>query len=73
VGPLVAPSANKSGLESASNYPEAKKYFDENVDFYVDGGKLKSKPSTLVEINEDGVLKVLREGAVKIAKMPKIG
>jgi len=73
VGPLVAPSANLSGKKPAETYLEAKKYFGEDVDFYVDCGKLKSKPSTLVEFGKDGKLKILREGAVRIAKMPKIG
>jgi L-threonylcarbamoyladenylate synthase len=73
VGPLVAPSANKAGREPASNYLEARKYFGEEVDFYVDGGKLKSKPSTLVEIDKNGNLNVLRQGMVKIAKVPEIG
>ncbi|NTW27467.1 MAG: threonylcarbamoyl-AMP synthase [Candidatus Moranbacteria bacterium] len=68
VGPLVAPSANLAGKNPATTYLEAKKYFGEEVDFYVDWGKLKSKPSTIAEIGNDGELKVLREGAVKIAK-----
>jgi len=70
-GPLVAPSANKSGKNPAATYLEAKKYFGEEVDFYVDGGKLKSKPSTIIEMKEDGSLKVLREGAVKLPKRLK--
>lgn len=72
-GPVVAPSANLAGEKPATNYAEARRYFGEEVDFYVDGGKLKSKSSTLVEIKDDGSLNVLREGAVKIAKTPKIG
>jgi len=64
-GPLVAPSANPEGLLPAKNIIEAKKYFGGEVDFYVDGGKLESKPSTLV-ILKNGAVKVLRPGAVKI-------
>lgn len=66
VGPLVAPSANLAGKKPAATYLEAKKYFGEEVDFYVDWGKLKSKPSTIVELGEDGCVKLLREGAVKL-------
>ncbi|KKQ50924.1 MAG: Sua5/YciO/YrdC/YwlC family protein [Parcubacteria group bacterium GW2011_GWD2_38_11] len=73
VGPLVAPSANLAGKKPAETYVEAKKYFGEDVDFYVDCGKLKSKPSTLVEFGKDGKLKILREGAVRIAKKPLLG
>lgn len=70
-GPLVAPSANKSGQDPATNYLEAKKYFAEEVDFYVDMGKLKSKHSTIVEMGDDGKLNVLRQGGIKIAKSLK--
>lgn len=69
-GPLVAPSANREGEKPATNYPEAKKYFGEEIDFYVDGGKLRSKPSVIISMNKKGEINVLREGAVKIAKMP---
>jgi len=37
------------------------------VDFYIDGGKIKSLPSTLVEI-KNGRVNVIRKGAVKIQK-----
>jgi L-threonylcarbamoyladenylate synthase len=65
-GPLVAPSANRAGDEPATNFKEARAYFTDEVDFYVDGGKLKSKPSTLVEMDKNGEITVLRMGAVKI-------
>lgn len=71
IGPLVAPSANKSGKKPATTYEEAKKYFDKKVDFYVDFGKLKSKPSTLVLMDKKGDLKILRQGAVKLPKSLK--
>ena len=66
VGPLVAPSANLSGKKPAETYLEARKYFGEKVDFYVDSGKLKSKPSTIIKIGESGEIEILRQGAVKI-------
>jgi len=59
-GPLVAPSANPSGLVPASNIKEAKEYFGNRVDFYVSGGTLKSEPSTLIKIDKDGEIQVLR-------------
>ncbi|MDD5397190.1 MAG: L-threonylcarbamoyladenylate synthase [Candidatus Moranbacteria bacterium] len=68
VGPLVAPSANMSGKKPATTYSEAREYFSDNVDFYVDCGKLKSKPSTLIEMDKNGEITILRQGAVKIAK-----
>lgn len=64
-GPLVAPSANLEGRESAITIADAKKYFKDKVDFYLDLGKLKSKPSTLVQI-KDGKIEILRKGSGKI-------
>jgi L-threonylcarbamoyladenylate synthase len=37
-GPLIAPSANPEGLHPAMTIDEAKAYFGNSVDFYVDGG-----------------------------------
>jgi L-threonylcarbamoyladenylate synthase len=65
-GPLVAPTANIAGKKPSQTYAEARKYFGDRVDFYVDNGKLKSKPSTLVKLSENGEIKILRQGAVKI-------
>ena len=64
-GPLVAPSANPEGLPPAKNIKEAKKYFGNKIDFYVDSGLVKGKSSTLAEIR-NGKLRVLRKGAVGI-------
>jgi L-threonylcarbamoyladenylate synthase len=49
-GPLVAPSANKEGKPPAETIEEAKKYFSEEVDFYLDKGLVSSKPSILIEV-----------------------
>ena len=65
-GPLVATSANIAGAKPAETCNEAKKYFEDKVDFYVDYGKLKSMHSTLVKIDVLGNIAVLREGAMKI-------
>ena len=64
-GPLVAPSANFEGDPPAKTIREARKYFGDKVQFYVDAGRLAAKPSTLVGIRK-GELVVLRKGAVKI-------
>jgi L-threonylcarbamoyladenylate synthase len=65
-GPLVAPSANVSGKPPAKTISAAKKYFGDRAAFYVDAGRLTSKPSALITIQK-GKLIILREGAVKIA------
>lgn len=65
-GPLVAPSANLAGVKPAEEVEEAKRYFGDQLSFSVDGGKLKSKPSTIVQLLEDGTKIVLREGSFKV-------
>jgi len=64
-GPLIAPSANLEGGKPAKTIKEAQKYFGDKVDFYLNGGKTISVPSTLIKI-ENGKIKILRKGAVKI-------
>jgi L-threonylcarbamoyladenylate synthase len=59
-GPIIAPSANWEGYESAKNIKEAKRYFGNKV-FYLDRGNLISKPSTLIDLREKEI-KILREG-----------
>lgn len=39
-GPLVAPSANPDGKPPAKTIAEAKWYFDDAVEFYLDGGEV---------------------------------
>jgi L-threonylcarbamoyladenylate synthase len=64
-GPLVAPSANKEGENPAESIKKAKEYFKDSIDFYLGGGTLKSKPSTLLKIEKEKI-EILREGIVKI-------
>lgn len=47
-GPLIAPSANPEGLPPAKNIDQARAYFGNNVDFYINGGTIKNTlPSRL--------------------------
>ncbi len=70
-GPLVAPSANFEGKKPAETIEDARKYFGNKIDFYceaarfsyVDEGKIKSQPSTLIELLENGEFKILRQGS----------
>lgn len=65
-GPLATSSANHPGEPTANTIKQAKDYFGDKVDFYVDGGNLsKQEPSTIIRIIDDAV-EVLRQGAVKI-------
>jgi len=60
---LFAPSANITNLPPSRNINEAKEYFSNKVDFYVDGGELSGKPSTVLSIGESSI-EILREGEV---------
>lgn len=61
VGPLIAPSANLQGQSPALDIVEAINYFGDQVDFYVDGGRVTdSTPSQLLRINERGEIERLR-------------
>ncbi len=60
-GPLIAPSANPEGLPPAQNIDEAKNYFGDSVDLYVDGGVLSGKASKIIKIQKDGIISVIRE------------
>jgi len=65
-GPIVAPSANFEGKDPARDIEEAREYFNDAVEFYIDAGELKSKASTVVKL-EGSKLVVLRKGAAKIS------
>ena len=67
--PLTATSANPSGLQAASTVQQAKSYFAEEIDIFIDGGKLPSKiGSTVIEIIEDKI-KIIREGKISALKL----
>lgn len=60
-GPLIAPSANLQGEKPAESVDEAMRYFGEQVDFYVDGGRVEDlTPSQLLRLIEDGEVERLR-------------
>ena len=65
VGPLVSTSVNYEGKPPAKNIGEARKYFGDRMDFYVDAGELDSAPSTLIAVKR-GQISVLRQGAVEL-------
>lgn len=59
-GPIIAPSANPEGLPPASSVEEARAYFGDTVDFYVDGSDKSGKPSALIALDVDGTHVALR-------------
>lgn len=65
-GPLLTSSANQPGDPVASTVAEARKYFGDQVDFYIDGGDLSERlASTIIKIDENGIV-VLRQGSIEI-------
>ena len=60
-GPLVAPSANPEGSNPAETIEQARQYFGDNVDFYLDEGRLSSFSSTLIAFDEGKVI-IKRKG-----------
>jgi L-threonylcarbamoyladenylate synthase len=61
VGPLIAPSANIEGLNPSTNIKEAKKYFEDLVDLYVDKGEITGRASKIIKLHADGSISVIRE------------
>lgn len=61
-GPIVAPSANPQGEKPAQTILQAKKYFGDFVDEYVDEGKADGKSSTVISLQSDGTYQILRKG-----------
>lgn len=71
-GPLQTTSANHPGQPEATTLEQAKKYFGDAIDFYVDGGDLSDrKPSTVIRIIDDAI-EIVRAGAVKIDEAGRI-
>ena len=59
-GLVAAPSAYLPDQAPATTIDEALAYFGNEVDLYVDGGKVAGNPSTLISLDENGDLTVLR-------------
>ncbi|HLP86580.1 MAG TPA: L-threonylcarbamoyladenylate synthase [Candidatus Paceibacterota bacterium] len=65
VGPLVAPSVNPENLKHAETIKEAKNYFGNKIDIYLNSGPKIGKSSTLAKFENDKLI-VLRQGQVKV-------
>lgn len=65
-GPLMTSSANLPGETPAANTEQAKAYFGDRVDYYLDGGELLDRQSSTVIRVVDDMVEVLRQGAIKI-------
>jgi L-threonylcarbamoyladenylate synthase len=65
VGPVIAPSANPESLPPARTIEEAKSYFGETVDCYIDGGEVGESvsASAIVSVNESGAISFIRNAS----------
>ena len=63
VGPLAFTSANTAGALPPSTAADAKALLSDRVAAYVDGGRRKGRPSTIVDCSRGGA-EVLRRGAI---------
>ena len=69
-GPLMTTSANVPGQPISSTIAEAKAYFGDKVDFYVDGGTItNNQPSTIIGLDEYANIVIFRRGAVDIDRL----
>ena len=66
--PVTAPSANPPGGTPPRRLDEARAWFGDRVEVYVDGGELPGGGSTVASV-EDGELRVLRAGVVSEAAL----
>lgn len=72
VGPLAVSSANLTGEPAAENINDAEQYFGTKVGVYLDGGDSpSSKPSTILDLTEDGKVKLVRLGVLSLAQIKK--
>ena len=70
--PIAAPSANITGEPSGTNLQNIKKYFEDNVDFYIDGGQSEiGLASTIVQVI-DGKPQILRQGSITLEQINEI-
>lgn len=62
VGPLIAPSANTQGQAPARTIEQAKAYFNNTVEYYLDGGTVPEDiaPSKLLWVHDNGDIERLR-------------
>jgi L-threonylcarbamoyladenylate synthase len=69
-GPLLVSSANLAQKVGASSVAQIKKNFTHTVDLLIDAGDVQpAPPSTIVEFDEAGGWKLLREGSVTRAQI----
>jgi L-threonylcarbamoyladenylate synthase len=71
--PLYSTSANRSGEPYHGDPEHIAALFDGRIDFMIDAGILPpSAPSSVVAVDREGSVKILREGAIAWAEIEKV-
>jgi len=70
--PLTATSANPSGKEPARTVDEARTYFADRVEIFLDGGRLEGKKGSTVVAIREGEWRIIREGAISHQELEKV-
>ncbi len=56
--PITTTSANIHGLETPSTITELRKTFRDDVEVYIDGGKLSGAPSTVIDLTTSKIVRI---------------
>jgi L-threonylcarbamoyladenylate synthase len=65
--PVTATSANPTGRQPAVSIDEARRYFGDRVEVYLDAGPSSAhRASTVVAVGEDGSATLLRQGVLAV-------
>lgn len=67
LGPLAVTSANRHGESTPPTASEVSATFGSEVAVVIDGGRCEGAPSTVVEVDSDGAVRVLRAGRLPAA------
>ena len=68
--PLFAPSANPQGMEPAKSCDECKRYFENLINYCIEGKSL-DLPSTIVDLTLDSP-RLLRNGVIEFSKIVEV-
>lgn len=72
--PIAAPSANVSGKPSGTNVYDIYEELKEKVQIFVDGGKTNiGIESTVLKVDENNVVNILRPGMISVEDIQEIG
>jgi L-threonylcarbamoyladenylate synthase len=69
--PITATSANPTGREPARTLAEARAYFSDKVDVFLDGGALAGRIGSTVAEVIGGKLQIIREGEIPSKELEK--